>query len=772
MPAENQPNPTKKTALKSIFSFLGNRRKDQKNNPEEPDRFARSAERFSQTIEQSNLISRDLSWLQFNCRVLDQARSPRRTLFERMKFLAISDSNLDEFFMIRVGSLYNYLDYSKERIDYSSLREVPFRKALLSAIHQFSEEQDDCYVNELLPFFAENHLKIGRWIDLSEEEQQRMGLYFDRTIYPMLTPMLYDYTHTFPVLLARTLIFGVVTRNNEAAKDDEDGNKLSFVQIPANLPRFQVLERKDELVFVPIEEIIRHQLRKLYRNVEINSMHLFRIARNGDFSTEDNDDVESDFLDEIKQKLKTRRLGRVVRMEVEPDASEWMLNLLKKRWEIDDYNIFTCNHLLDFTCLWQLIKHPEFAEFTPPPPAPVPPLGLNRESLGDIFETIKEGDILLHHPYNNFEPVLELLETAAEDPNVLAIKLTIYRLAKRSRVTEALLKAAENGKHVSVLFEVKARFDEENNIREAQRLQKAGCFVIYGITKYKTHTKLLQIVRAEGSGSVSYSHLASGNYNEDTAKLYTDIGLLTCDAVYNHDITEFFNVITGHSLPSSYDYLITAPRDMRKQLVKLIQAETANAKQGLLSGICLKINSLEDKECIEELYRASQAGVPVRLIVRGICCLRPGRKGLSENIMVRSIVGDFLEHTRIFYFHNNNKPKLFAGSADMMVRSFDRRIESLFALANPRVKQQAIHILDYNLRDNINAYELQEDGSYVKCEGATGCEPFNIHQKFFEVTYEEMMQAKLFVEEEAVVNSEIQEDINSDVQEDINVGKE
>lgn len=740
---------SRKTNIASLFSFVRDRRETKEGKPaEEEERFARSVERVSQTIEQSNFISRDLSWLQFDFRVLDQARSTRRTLFERMKFLAISDSNLDEFFTIRVGSLYNYLDYGKERVDYSGLREVPFKKALMSAIHKFTQEQDDVFANELMPLFEEHNLKIGRWDDLEEEERKEVGKYFDRTIYPMLTPMLFDYTHTFPVLLAKTLIFAVVTNTNEDSKVEEENRKISFVQIPANLRRFYTIERKDGVVlFIPIEEIIRHELRKLYRNVEILDMHLFRIVRNGDFSIEENDDVETDFLDEIKQKLKTRRLGRVVRMEIEPGVSEWLLNLLKKRWEIDDYNVFTCAHLLDFTCLWQIIKHPEFAQLAPPPPAPVPPLGLSHLQITEnIFETIKEGDVMLHHPYNNFEPVLQLLEDAAEDPNVLAIKLTIYRLAKKSRITAALLKAAENGKHISVLFEVKARFDEENNIREAQRLQKAGCFVIYGISRFKTHTKLLQIVRAEENGVVSYSHLASGNYNEETAKLYTDIGLLTCDEVYNRDITEFFNVITGHSLPNQYQYLLTAPRDMRKQIIQLIQQEATNAKEGLPSGICIKINSLEDKSTIEELYKASQAGVPIRLIVRGICCLRPGRQGLSENITVRSIVGDFLEHTRIFYFHNEGNPKVYGGSADVMVRSFDRRIESMFAFVNPRVKQQAIHILDYNLRDNVNAYELLEDGNYIKCAIPEGGEPFNIHERFFEVTLEEVMKTQLFVQ--------------------------
>lgn len=747
--------------IASMFSFGRDRREPKVvGQPvEDHDRFARSVERVNQTIEQSNFISRDLSWLQFNFRVLDQARSNRRTLFERMKFLAISDSNLDEFFTIRVGSLYNYLDYGKERVDYSGLREIPFRKALLSAIHKFTEAQDEVFEKELMPLFAEHKLRIGGCVDLDEVEKQEVGKYFDRTIYPMLTPMLFDYTHTFPVLLAKTLIFAVITNSHEKGKGDEENRRISFVQIPVNLRRFYTIERKNgEFLFIPIEEIIRHELHKLYRNVEITDMHLFRIVRNGDFSIEENDDDESDFLDEVKQKLKTRRLGRVVRMEVEKGMTDWLLNLLKKRWEFDDYNVFTCNHLLDFTCLWQIIKHPEFAELTPPPPSVVPPLGLEPgQILDDIFETIKEGDVMLHHPYNNFEPVLKMLEDAAEDPQVLAIKLTIYRLAKKSRITAALLKAAENGKHVSVLFEVKARFDEENNMREAERLQKAGCFVIYGITRFKTHTKLLQIVRAEEQGVVSYSHLASGNYNEETAKLYTDIGLLTCDEVYNRDITEFFNVITGHSLPNDYQYLLTAPRDMRKQIVKLIRREAENAVQGLPSGICIKINSLEDKSTIEELYKASQAGVPIRLIVRGICCLRPGRAGLSENITVRSIVGDFLEHTRVFYFHNSGKPKVYGGSADVMVRSFDRRIESMFEFVNPRVKQQAIHILDYNFRDNVNAYELQEDGNYIKCEDKTG-EVFNIHERFFHVTLEEVMATRLFVKEDAALLEKQRED--------------
>ncbi|HLL93985.1 MAG TPA: polyphosphate kinase 1 [Spirosoma sp.] len=754
---------TNRTILGNLVSRFTQRTPD--NATAAPDKMAKVSEKVSTVIDQSDYLSRDLSWLKFNERVLDQARSEQpphanRTLMERLKFLAISSSNLDEFFMIRVGSLYNYLDYHKQRVDYSGLREIPFRKALFTTSQQFYRDQQAVFVNQLLPLFAENGLQLSTYADLTPDEQSKAINYFDRAIYPTLTPMLYDYTHTFPVLLAKVLIFGVVTQNPEGAdlqslrsEDEDEHQRLSFVQIPANLPRFLSFEREQngepQIAFLPIEEIIRHNIKKLYRNVDITSVNLFRLTRNGDFTLDENDDDEVDFIDEVRQKIKNRRLGRVTRVEVQRDdrggiGSPWMLNLLKKRWEIDDLNIFESNTLLDFSAFWQIIGNPEFKDDMPRQHVPVPPLGLGRDKTENIFDIIKQRDLLLHHPYNNFEPVLQLLEQAAEDPNVLAIKITVYRLAKRSRITEALLKAAENGKHVSVLFEVKARFDEENNIREAQRLQKAGCFVIYGISRFKTHTKLLLVVRNEGSRVVRYAHLATGNYNEDTSKLYTDIGLLTTNETYTHDISEFFNVITGHSLPNEYQYLITAPRDMREQLLRLIRAEADHARRGLPSGICIKVNSLEDKSVIDALYKASQAGVPVRLIVRSICCLRPKRAGLSENISVRSIVGDFLEHTRIYYFHNNGDAKVYGGSADVMVRSFDRRIESLFFLADPRVKQQAILILAYNLRDNVNAYELKEDGNFESCHVPAGSQPFNIHERFFDVTEKEVTGARLF----------------------------
>ncbi|HAA12779.1 MAG TPA: polyphosphate kinase 1 [Cytophagales bacterium] len=702
-----------------------------------------SKKKHESLIQSSNYISRDLSWLQFNYRVLDQARHLDRTVYERLKFLAITASNLDEFFMIRVGSLYNYLDYGRERVDYSGLREQPFRKKLLQEVHTFYDAQYQLFSQKLAPQFEDNGFRIEKNLGvLTEDELAEADGYFRDTIFPMLTPMVFDTYHTFPILMNRILIFGVVTHDQE---DTKDKRRLSFIQIPQNLPRFYEVERENMILFVPIEEIIRRNIQKLFRNVEIQSTSLFRITRNGDFTLEESDDIEANFLEEVKRKLKTRRTGRVVRIETEESHDSWMMRLLLSRWELGEENVMVIkdDDLLDYTGLWQIVKHSDFKDKVPPPHPPVPPITLPEESTDSIFDILKERDILLHHPYNSIEPLLELIEAAAEDPSVLSIKLTIYRLAKDSRITEALLQAAENGKHVSVLFEVKARFDEENNMREAQRLQDAGCYVIYGIGSLKTHTKLLLIVRKEGESVTRYVHMSSGNYNEDTARLYTDLGLLTTNEIYAQDVSEFFNAITGHSQPYIYQQLITAPRDMRNQLIELIRQEAYHAQHGKPSGIVIKVNSLEDQAMIDELYAASQAGVPIRLIVRGICCIRPGRPGLSDNIEVCSIVGEYLEHSRIMYFHNDNDPVLYAGSADMMVRSFDRRIESLFQVVDPTPKQQLINLLSYNLKDNVNSYVMQEDGSY-EIKELWGDPPFNVHKAFFDITVDSVSEAELF----------------------------
>lgn len=681
-------------------------------------------------IDKSPLISRDLSWLKFNERVLDQVKKSNLNIFEKFKFLAITASNLDEFITVRVGSLYNYLDFNKERIDYSGLKEVQFRKVLLNTIKKFIDKRNKIFKEELKPHFEENSFRIIKYEDLNSLQLAEVEDYFVNTIYPMLTPMVYDHTHAFPVLLLKSLILGIVSFDTQATRfpEHEENKKLSFVQIPANIPKFYEFENENYVDFLPIEQIVRNQVYKLYKNVSIESVDLFRIIRNGDFTLDENDDVDADFVVEVKEKIKSRQAARIVAMVIENNPSKWMMDILIKKWEIDKYNIHVNQELMDYTRLFQIINHTEFKDEMPSTAPSIPPKNFNREL--NIFDAIKENDILLHHPYNNFEPVLQLIEQAASDPNVLAIKLTIYRLAKKSRITSALLKAAENGKHVSALFEIKARFDEENNIKEAEKLQKAGCFVIYGIGSLKTHTKLMLIVRKEGAKVVQYAHLASGNYNEETSKLYTDIGLLTANEDYTKDIAEFFNVITGHSQPTSYKNLITSPKNMRIALINLIKNEANNAQEGKTAGICLKVNSLEDREIIEELYKASQKGVKIELIVRGICCLRPGRVNLSENIKVRSIVGNFLEHARIFYFHNDSQPRVFGGSADMMVRSFDKRIESLFEFISEDIKKQLIHILEVNLKDTFNAYQLLENGDYIKVKEES--EAVDIHTYFFE----------------------------------------
>lgn len=710
-------------------------------------------DKYESIIQKSDLISRDLSWVKFNERVLDQSKKSIRSIFEKLKFLAITASNMDEFFMIRVGSLYNYLDYEKERVDYSGLREEPFKEKLMKECQRFHGEQEQHFIQTILPELHQEGISLLNVTKLTSEEQEKVRQYFLKAIYPMLTPMVYDGYRTFPILMNKLLVFGVVTTSPGERKDMR---KMSFVQIPANIPRFFEIERENSLTLIPIEEVIRENLISLFRNVEIESVSLFRITRNGDFTLEESDEMDANFLEEVKRKLMERKTGRVVRIDIEEGYSKWMLSSLLERWNLLPDSVFLVKRasMIDFTGLWQIVGNKRFKERLPQIPDPVKPLSYPEEGRADIFEVLKERDILLHHPYNNIDAILDLIENAADDPNVMAIKMTIYRLAKESRITKALLRAAENGKHVSVLFEVKARFDEENNILEAKKLQKAGCFVIYGISHLKTHTKLLLIVKKDDQEITRYVHLGSGNYNEDTARLYTDIGLLTTNEVLANDVSEFFNVITGHSVPSDYRNLITAPRDMRHQLISFIEQEAIHAKNGLPSGIFIKVNSLEDSEIIYALYRASQQGVPIKLIIRGICCLRPGRKGLSENIEVLSIVGDFLEHSRIYHFHNNGDTRTYSGSADMMVRSFDKRLESLFKVEAPLLEKQLMNILSYNLRDNSNSYIMQEDGTYLAKAPVAGETKFNIHQEFFKVQVNEVLKVKLVEEKQEEPSTE------------------
>lgn len=682
----------------------------------------------SNIINQSNLISRDLSWLHFNYRVLDQVKDKNRGVLDKLKFLSIVSSNFDEFFEIRVGSLYNYIDNNKKRIDYSGMREEPFREFLLGQCSKFFNDFNTYFSDTIITELNEKKIFIGDLDNLDEEGQKKAKKYFKKTIFPMLTPMVFDNLHSFPILMNKVLIFGVVTKTKDSSKK----KKISFIQIPVNLPRFFEYRIDDNIFFIPIEKIISKHIDKFFRSVLIESVSLFRIIRNGDFTLEESEDIETNFLEELKQKLKDRKFSRVVRIEISKSFDDYLLKSLKERFKVDDLNIMRLksNTILDYTSLNQIIDYNEFSELLPNYPSPIKSIDLEGDNEKSIFEILSDRDVFLHHPYNSFDPVIKLLNEAADDPNVLSIKITLYRTAKNSGVIDALLKAAEKGKHVSVLFEVKARFDEENNLRNGYKLEKAGCYVIYGIGSLKTHTKLLLIVRREGKKVKNYAHMGTGNYNETTSRLYTDLSLMTSNQKYTKDALEFFNVITGHSVPDDYENLITAPIYMRDKIISLIQGEIDTSLSGGEGKICIKINSLQDKDVINKLYEASNGGVKVCLIVRGICCLRPGREGLSENIKVLSVVGDYLEHSRLYYFHNGGNPIIYSGSADVMIRSFKRRIESLFKINEEFIKKEAITILNYNLRDNCNSYELNEDGSYSKREKGKNKE-FNLFKEFY-----------------------------------------
>ena len=678
-------------------------------------------------IDNSNLISRDLSWLNFNHRVLDLVKNSKRSILDRLKFLSIVASNFDEFFEVRVGSLYNYIDNKKKRIDYSGMREDPFREYLLNESKKFYKDFNNHFSEKLVSDLKKEKIIIGDVEILDEEGRKKIKKYFKKTIFPMLTPMVFDNLHSFPILMNKVLIFGVVTKSN----DSSNKKKISFIQIPVNLPRYFEYKVGDNICFIPIEKIIEKYIHKFFRSVVIKSVSLFRIIRNGDFTLEESEDIETNFLEELKQKLKDRKFSRVVRIEISNTFDKYLLESLKERFNIDDFNIMrsSSDAIMDLTSLNQIIEFNEFSDLLPLYPSPVDPIDIEANLDKSIFELLSEKDVFLHHPYNSFDPVIKFLNEAADDPNVLSIKITLYRTAKNSRVIDALLKAAENGKHVSVLFEVKARFDEENNLKNGYKLERAGCYVIYGIGSLKTHTKLLLIVRREGKKVKNYAHMGTGNYNETTSRLYTDISLMTSNQKYTKDALEFFNVITGHSVPDDYENLITAPIYMRNKIIELIEGEIKNSKAGKEAKICIKINSLQDKEVINKLYDASNSGVKICLIVRGICCLRPARKDLSQNIEVISIVGDYLEHSRLYYFHNSGDPVIYSGSADVMIRSFKRRIESLFKINEDQIKKQAITILNYNLRDNCNSYILQEDGSYIKKESDDN--HFDIFKEFY-----------------------------------------
>ena len=674
-------------------------------------------------------VNRELSWLKFDERVLSEARDKNLPLFDRLKFLSITASNLDEFFMVRVASLKDQVHAGYHKTDISGMTAKEQLKEISGRTHELVHVQYNTLNRSLLPALekAGMHL-VAAHEDLTEQQKMFVDRYFEDNVYPVLTPMAMDSSRPFPLIRNKTLNIGALIskKNREEEKDKKGKNdkndknskteesELLFatVQVPSVLPRVvQIPSKKDgDTTVILLEEIIERNIDKLFLSYDVVCAHPYRIMRNADL-TIDEDEAE-DLLVEIQRQLKKRQWGEVIRLEVEDKADERLLKILKMEFDIKDADIFAINGPLDLTMLMKVYGAEGFDKYKTSryQPAPVPEFQNDK----DIFRVIREGDVFLHHPYMSFDPVVNFVRQAAKDPDVLAIKQTLYRVSGNSPIIAALAQAAENGKQVSVLVELKARFDEENNIVWAKKLEKAGCHVIYGLVGLKTHSKITLVVRREETGIRRYVHLATGNYNDSTAKLYTDCGIFTCDERFGEDATAVFNMLSGYSEPKRWNKLIVAPIWMKDRFLSLIEREAENAKKGLPAQIRAKMNSLCDPKIMAGLYYASSCGVQVELLVRGICCLKVGIPGVSENIQVRSIVGEFLEHSRIFYFENGGNPEIYMGSADWMPRNLDRRVEIVFPVEDEKIKKELEHVLDLEFRDNVKAHLLQPDGTYVK----------------------------------------------------------
>ncbi len=651
-------------------------------------------------------INRELSWLEFDARVLGEAEDVLNPLFERLKFLSITASNLDEFFMVRVASLKDMVNAGYTKKDIAGMTAAEQLAALDERTHAFVKRQYKIYNDELVPALArEGFHIIGSHEELTHEQEIFVDKYFHEDVYPVLTPMAVDSSRPFPLIRNKTLNIAALLKK----KNGDDGTEFATVQVPSVLPRFVRLPGEQDTIIL-LEEIIERNIDKLFLNYDILCAYPYRIMRNADLSIDEED--AADLLKEIEKQLKKRQWGQAIRLEVQGNIDKQLLKRLKSELNITDSDIYRIDGPLDLTFLMKLYGSFDYAKLKTPKymPAPVPEL-MNGKN---IFEAVREGDILLHHPYQTFDPVVDFVRQAANDPGVLAIKQTLYRVSGNSPIVAALAAAAENGKQVSVLVELKARFDEENNIIWARKLEQAGCHVIYGLVGLKTHSKITLVVRREEDGIRRYVHLGTGNYNDSTAKLYCDMGLFTCSPAIGEDATAVFNMLSGYSEPVGWNKLSLAPLWLRDRFHYLVEREIRHAKEGQEAHIIAKMNSVCDKDIIELMYRASKAGVKIELIVRGICCLIPQLEGVSENITVRSIVGTFLEHSRIFYFENGGNPEIYMASADWMSRNLDRRVEIMFPVEDAKLKKEVKHILDVQLADNVKAQLMQPDGSYVR----------------------------------------------------------
>ena len=646
--------------------------------------------------------NRELSWIQFNYRVLEEARDKSNPLFERLKFLSITSSNLDEFFMVRVASLKDMVNAGYKKPDIAGMTPKEQLSAISEALHEFTQTQYSTYNRSLLPLLAKEHITVlTSFEQMNDEEAAFADNFFMEKVYPVLTPMAVDASRPFPLIRNKSLnIAALIKTKNQSEEEMEP--ELEFVQLPCT----------EGVKLILLEEIIRRNISKLFLNYDVISTAAYRIERNADLSI-DEEEAE-DLLQEIEKQLKQRQWGEAIKLEVSEEIDKYLLKYLKKELAISDEEIYKIQGPLDLTFLMKLYGMEGFDAFKQPKYKPQRCPQIDPEL--SIFDNIKKGDIFLHHPYITFDPVVNFIKEAAVDPKVLAIKQTLYRVSGNSPIVAALAKAAENGKQVTVLVELKARFDEEHNIVWAKMLEKAGCHVIYGLRGLKTHSKITLIVRDEEDGICRYVHLGTGNYNDATAKLYTDCGIMTCNRMIGEDATAVFNMLSGYSEPESWNQLAVAPLWLRGKFLSWIKRETEFAKSGRPAYIIAKMNSLCDKGIIAALYEASAAGVKIDLIIRGICCVKTGIPGVSENIRVRSIVGTFLEHSRIFCFGNGGNEEIYMGSADWMPRNLDRRVEILFPVEDDKLKEKVIHILRVELEDNVKAHILKTDGSYEKVD--------------------------------------------------------
>ena len=664
--------------------------------------------------------NRELSWLKFNLRVLKEAMVKETPLLERLKFIAISASNLDEFFMVRVAGLWSNFDSGVEKRDASGMSV----HEQLVAISQAAHEQVRTQTKSLIALMAEMDavkLHFRRVKDLSELGKDWLEEYYREVVFPVLTPMAVDASRPFPFLANKTLNLAV-----ELIKADGE-HSMGLIQVPSVLDRIVEVVPEGKRTFVFLEDIIASHCHDLFKGCHILDMVSFRVTRDSDLDLEEDDSV--DLMKEVEESLRKRKRGAAVRLEIFKTNNNRIKKFLEENLDVTEMEVYEINGPLDPTCFFKFIGMKGMWPWLYEPFVPQRPLELPDDS--DLFAAIRENDILLHHPYESFDPVVKLVSDAADDPQVLAIKQTLYRVSGNSPIVAALARAAENGKQVTVLVELKARFDEENNILWARRLEKAGCHVIYGLVGLKTHAKIILIVRKEDNGIKRYLHLGTGNYNDSTAKLYTDLGLMTANDEFGSDASAFFNLLSGYSEPPVWNKLVMAPLGLREKIYALIDNEIAMVRAGREGHIIAKMNSLIDQPVIQKLYEASAAGVHIDLIVRGICGLRTGIEGISDNITVRSIVGRQLEHSRIFWFANGGEEQLYLSSADWMPRNLNDRVELFFPVETEEHIHRIKALLDLYLRDNVGAHMMQSNGTYRRVRNKL--EPVSAQSTLYEM---------------------------------------